>query len=238
MTRTPLLCVPPAGAGASFFRLWEGHGGPLEPHALHLPGRERRFAEHPLGDLNAIVDDVLPEAIELVGEAPDVVVFGHSFGAIIAYELARRLAVSAVWPGEPRLAVSGSAAPGIHLHAPIAELPDEAFVRAVREVADYTHPAMDDPELLELILPALRADMRVHENYRPRPGALLKLPVLSVRGTDDALISAEAAAGWARVTTGSFATAELPGGHMYLIDNPEALLRALAILVADAEGAK
>ncbi len=238
MNLTPLLCIPPAGAGASFFRTWKGHEGPLEPCGLHLAGRERRFAEDPLNDMNAIVDDVLPEALELAGDAAEVVVFGHSFGATVAYELTRRFAAAPGRSAGLRLVVSGSAAPGAQLYAPIADLPDDAFVPAIRSIAGYEHPAMDDPDLLELILPALRADMSVHETYRPRPGQPLDIPVLSLRGASDALVSAEAAAAWAEITTGPFGAAELPGGHMYLVDDPETLLRTMVALVVDAEGAE
>jgi surfactin synthase thioesterase subunit len=86
---------------------------------------------------------------------------------------------------------------------------------------------MDDPEMRELILPTLRADVELHENYVPSTDEPLGVPITSVRGSDDELVTSDEAAAWAKVTSRDFALVELPGGHMYLTESAAALLRLI-----------
>lgn len=223
----PVLCFPPAGAGPSFFQAWPGAAPALRFTAVELPGKERRFAEPPattMADLlDAITEDVLREA----GTAGRVGVFGHSFGARVAYEVARLLARER--PGvELTLFASGAERPGVERPAPIAGLPDDEFVVAVAGLAGYRHPALDDPDLRELLLPALRGDIAVDETHRPEQRERVAFPIVSIRGAGDELVSAAAAERWAEVTSAGCATREIPGGHMYLVDQWRDLVALLA----------
>jgi surfactin synthase thioesterase subunit len=219
----PLLCLPFAGAGASFFRPWRKLTRGAEVIAVQLPGREERLAEEPYRSVAEAVDDLEPEANQIAREGAGLVVFGHSLGAVLAYELVRRIS------GEPgvRLVVSGSPGPRIRREPRATGLPDEEFLARVRQFAGYDHAALDDPDMRTMLLPILRADVAMHEDYAGPPGPPLTVPVTVLRGRDDALVSAEQAAGWRETTTGRFRSMELPGGHMYLIDEPERLLAVL-----------
>ncbi|MGX9230208.1 thioesterase II family protein [Streptomyces albus] len=104
---------------------------------------------------------------------------------------------------------------------------DEEFLRQVREFAGYSHPALEHPELREMLLPPLRADVEMHENYRSPSEKPLAVPLVSVRGEDDELVSRQQAAEWEAATTGGCRQVELPGGHMYLVDDPAGLMRLL-----------
>jgi surfactin synthase thioesterase subunit len=221
-----VMCLPPAGAGPSFFHHWRAAAAVLELVPLDLPAREKRLLDEPIDSVPALVEDLLPQAF---AAAPDVVL-GHSFGAVVAFELSRRLTAAG---RAVQLVVSGAAAPDRLAVREISHLPDAAFVEAVRDVTGYRHDAMNDPELLDLILPPLRADMRAFESYRPDPGRL-DAPILALRGADDDLVSAVSLAGWSPWTTRGLSVRECPGGHMYLVDQYEALLTHVRSATADA----
>jgi surfactin synthase thioesterase subunit len=232
----PVLCFPPAGAGPSFFQAWPEAAPALRFAAVDLPGKERRFAEPPATTmaelLDAITDDVLREA----GAAGRVGVFGHSFGARVAYEVARLIARERP-DTDLTVFVSGAARPGVRRSAPIAGLPDDEFVAAVAELAGYRHPALADPDLRELLLPALRGDIAVDETYRPGHAEPAAFPIVSVRGAGDELVSAAAAARWAEVTAAGWRSEELPGGHMYLVEQWQPLVALMESALA-GEGAR
>jgi surfactin synthase thioesterase subunit len=107
---------------------------------------------------------------------------------------------------------------------PVTGLPDEEFIAGVRRIAGYQHPALDDPELRELLLPVLRADVAAHESYSPAWAAPLACRLTAIRGTQDALVSRDSCAGWRAATSGQFRMEEIPGRHMYLSDSHRELV--------------
>lgn len=227
MSSTTLLCFPPAGAGAGFFRPWIGHHAGLRVVPVEMPGREKRYAEPECTDMDSLLAVIVPELLRTVAEAGRVAVFGHSFGAILAYEAAR--AMTRQRPGlDLTLVPSGSTRPGVARTDRITGLPDDAFVAGVQRISGYHHPALDEPELRELLLPPLRTDVAMHEGHVFDPSELLDVPVLAVRGSRDDVVSAEEAGAWSEITTGGFRLAEIDGGHMYLVDHWTELLRTIA----------
>jgi surfactin synthase thioesterase subunit len=165
------------------------------------------------------LSDVLAES--------EVAIFGHSLGAVLAFELARRLEKSAELSVR-HLFVSGSPGPWSRREDRASGMSDTAFLARVREFAGYDHPALVDEELRELILPTLRADVEMHETYRAVDGARVSAPVTALLGVDDSLVSTEEAGDWARATTSAFHLSHLPGGHMYLTEQPAAVLQLIA----------
>ncbi|MFJ7048687.1 thioesterase II family protein [Streptomyces sp. NPDC101112] len=229
---TQLVCLPYAGAGASFYRPWRALAADtLEIVPLQLPGRERLIDEEPYRDVHRAVDGLLAELTErLDGNGTRVALFGHSLGAVLAYELAHRLAA------EPQvhlahLFVSGSPEPARGREQHATGLSDEEFLARVAEFAGYHHPALDDPEMREMILPALRADVEMHESYTPSTDLPLDAPLTVIRGEDDDLVSYDDAESWSKVAARDFEHLEVPGGHMYLTDTAPALIRLIASTV-------
>jgi surfactin synthase thioesterase subunit len=228
-----LLCLPFAGAGASFFRPWSRLGVEgVEVVPVQLPGRERRIAEPLYQDVHEAADGLLPEVLaDLPDPAEPVALFGHSLGAVLAYELAHRL----VDAGRPvhRLFVSGSPGPGAERTERASDLDEESFVAQVEKFAGYRHPAFDDPEMRALLLPTLYADVRMHESYRPRAAKPLPVPITAIRAADDGLVSAAESAHWREATSAEFVAVEVPsGGHMYLTADGRVVLDIVAASLA------
>lgn len=224
--RFALVCVPFAGSGASFYRPWrklESDRCRVVP--LQLPGREERFGEDPFTDVTEAARALAPELIQQAEEDP-VALYGHSLGAVLAFELARELdrlggiEVLHLFP-------SGSPGPWTRRSRKATGLDDEAFLARVSEFADYQHEAFEDPDLRDLLLPLLRADVAMHESYIPSDAPELRIPVTALRGAADALVSADEVAQWEQATKGPFSTAELPGGHMYLAEEPRLTLETI-----------
>ncbi|MGV9315004.1 thioesterase II family protein [Streptomyces sp. NPDC003691] len=220
---TALVCVPFAGAGPSFFHPWRAlAAGRWRLVTVELPGRERRILEPPYRNaVEAAAKSADAVAAEL-GEGTRTVLFGHSLGAVLAYELVHLLTGRGI-PVE-RLVVSGSPGPWTQRERRATGLPDEEFLARVEEFAGFRHEALDHPEMRELILPVLQADCEMHENYVPSTGEPVSVPICSVRGGSDGLVSAERAQEWRTATRGEFRYAELPGDHMYLVDRGREVL--------------
>ncbi len=227
MVEIPVLCLPFAGAGASAFRrAQEFASETVRICPLQLPGREERFDEPPVTDAGQAVADLLPVALDLVSGSPAVAVFGHSLGAVLAFELAHQLR-QLPRPEVVRVFVSGSPGPWTRREPRATGLSDEDFLRQVRGFAGYSHPALEHPELREMLLPTLRADVELHENYLAPPGRLLDVPITSIRGSSDELVSAGQAAEWSAATSAGCQLREVPGNHMYLVDSPAELVRLM-----------
>ncbi|UYQ60912.1 thioesterase II family protein [Streptomyces peucetius] len=226
MSKLSLVCVPFAGAGASYYRSWRSHAAPdIELVPVQLPGRERLIEQEPVRSIREAVATVLPRLLSSV-EGTRVALFGHSSGGVLALALAQELAtrtdVEVV-----RLFVSGAPGPGLRRARHATGLPDEAFIERVEEFAGYRHPALDNPEMRELILPALRADVEMYEGFLHDPAVELPVPITSLRGQDDDNVTLAEAQDWRNVTSCGFEFVEMEGGHMYLNQSASEVLRVV-----------
>lgn len=211
--RSTLVCFPFAGAGPLFFRPWSQFAGPdLDIFAPPLPGRERLIDRMPPRSIQEAAEAVLPAVMERAGTG-QIVLFGHCFGATLAYEVARRL------DGIPvlHLFASGAVGPWTFRHPRATGLSDEQFIELVEELAGYRHPALAHPEMRSIIMPALRADLEITENYRPTSMDRLDVPITAIRGKDDHFVGKAEAGDWARVTNSGFDSVEVNGDHMYIV---------------------
>lgn len=224
--RPILVCVPFGGASEWFFLQWKrAIADRMDLMTVSLPGRDRRIDDPPLRDMAAAVTEALPQVLDRVGDGRTIVLFGHSMGAVLAYELAVRL----VAHGGVRLrglVVSGSADPGTTRPVRLTGLDDDAFLDGLARLTGHREAAMEDSELRELVLPTLRADVEMHENYRPSARVRLPVPIVAMRGDGDELVPAEQARRWAERTDRDFQLDTVPGGHMFVLDHPEPVLRA------------
>ena len=228
MEKIQLICLPFAGAGASFFNEWKGIDDSLDIRAMQLPGREKRFLDPPHVDARIAVDEFIATLVKQDDIRVPSVIFGHSLGAVLAFELARRWEVVA-----PEtlfgVIVSGSPAPSTPRESRASVIADDdAFVAKVTEFSGYSHEAMTDPMMRELLLPTLRADVVLHENYKASPHEALSTPILALRGAADELVSRTQVEAWEAASSALVRYDELPGGHMYFIDATRPLIDRIA----------
>ncbi|MEV5598637.1 cytochrome P450 [Streptomyces sp. NPDC052496] len=216
-----LLCFPHAGGAATFFHGWQDRVPPgTEVGAICYPGRQNRIAEPPLTSMTELADRI-HAALRGLLDRP-LALFGHSMGAIVAYEVAVRLAErDGVTPAA--LLVSGHAAPYLcAAGAPPETAADDREIAALAAAAD---PALrHSPELLDLVMPVLRADHALLRAYRPARTPRLAAPVVAYRGADDPRATEDDMWSWQAMTRSAFRYRTLPGDHFYLTEEEAGLV--------------
>ena len=177
-TDTPLptlFCLPFAGGGASEYRLWPRMlDGVAEVRALQLPGRENLCTTPPLSSMDALMDILLPQVRACTGP---FALFGHSLGALISYEIARRLQAAGD-PAPKMLIASGRKAPSNRRHSALHKLSDADLKLKLLSFGGTPEKVMNHDGLMQMILPILRADLCVAETYAPPEMPALSCPCL------------------------------------------------------------
>lgn len=225
--RRRLFCLPYAGGAASIYRDWPSLAPPgVGVCAIQLPARERRLREAPLASMSAVLEGLTP-ALRPWLDLP-FALFGHSIGALIAFELTRRLRRDK-GPQPDWLFVSACTAPQLARpsHQPLHDLPRDELVAELRRLQGTPEAVLDHPELLDLLLPALRADFAVWETYRYTDEPPLACPLTAVGGRDDPEVSEEGVRAWAQQTTGPFDAHLFPGDHFFLRPAQDQLLEVV-----------
>lgn len=215
--RSRLICFPHAGGAAGCYRSWSLDAPwDVEVCAMQYPGRGDRFEEPAATDMESLLDDLVPALTRgwTDDDLASAVFFGHSMGAAVAYETARRLAVTGRAPAA--LIVSGQPAPARNRGGALNAATDAELLADLRRLGGTSGDVMDNKALLEALLPAIRSDYRLIETYRPLPGGMLHIPVTVLYAEDDPEVTAEEAAAWAGVTTGPRSLEAFTGGHFYL----------------------
>jgi surfactin synthase thioesterase subunit len=227
--RIRLFCLPYAGGSASVFREWQqelpvGTG----VYAIQLPGRENRIAETPIRDMTTIVE-AMANAIIPHLQLP-FMLFGHSLGARIAFELVRHLRRN--WGIRPaRLIVAGSRAPQMPEPRPLHHLPEVEFLKELRRFSGTPEAIFQSKELMALLLPMLRADFAVDETYIYREEAPLDCPISAFCGTRDEEAKREDMQAWADYTRSEFTLEMIEGEHFFLKTQRAMLLQAVSRLM-------
>ncbi|MGK4582315.1 thioesterase II family protein [Kitasatospora sp. HPMI-4] len=229
--RIRLVCFPHAGGAASSFRSWTGLLPPsVELVAVQYPGRQDRFGEEPAADMATMVGEISRALIPLLDRP--TAFFGHSMGATVAFETARRLP-SPVRPALVRLFTSARRAPADCRPLPPEFQGEEGVLAYVRRLGGAGAAMLDDEELRELALPALRGDFALTGGYRYSPGAPLLCPITSLVGDQDDSNTTADAWRWAAYSTAGHEVQVLPGGHFYT----ETATAELIALLVDRLGA-
>lgn len=218
-----LFCLPYAGGAASIYEPWrDAFGADVEVCAIEPPGRQTRLRESAYTRLEPLVD-ALATAITDELDVP-YALFGHSMGSLLAFELARELRRRGVV--EPcALFVAGGAAPRLpSLRPPVHDAADAQVFARLRELGGLPAEVHEEPELMRLFLPTIRADFALFETYEYRPEPPLDCPVVAFTGSHDREITPARLAPWSEETTGRFDYHVLPGGHFFLRTSQTALL--------------
>ncbi|MDQ3805156.1 MAG: thioesterase II family protein [Acidobacteriota bacterium] len=214
--RLRLFCFPYAGGGALTYRSWpEALPADVEVCPVQLPGHESRLHEPAFNQLGPLVDALVPELLPLLDRP--FAFFGHSMGAMIGFETARRLRAKKV-VGPRHLFVSGRRAP----HLPpkgerrTYDLPEAEFIEELGRLNGTPREVLEHPELLELVLPILRADFSICQTYAYAPSEPLNIPITALGGADDHDVGRASLEEWREQTSDIFKLHMLPGDHFFI----------------------
>jgi medium-chain acyl-[acyl-carrier-protein] hydrolase len=219
-TKTPSLrvfCIPYAGGSADIYRAWQRwFPEQIDICLVHLPGRGTRVREEPFTQLTPLVKSI---AAHIGGEIKvPYVLYGHSMGALLSFELAREL-LSRHRNAPAHIFVSGCRAPQWpKTGPPTFNLPHDKFIGELKRLNGTPKMVLDDPELMEVFLEILRADFEVVDTYKYCTGERFSCPITVYGGLQDERISVESCHAWQEQTSASCKVQMFEGDHFFIRD--------------------
>jgi pyochelin biosynthesis protein PchC len=217
-----LVCFPHAGGAANYyFPLSRALAPEIEVLAIQYPGRQDRLVEKPAVSITELADGAYAalrdrRTLGGSGSGQPVALFGHSMGAVIAFEVARRMQQDGLTP-PTRLFVSGRCGPTIRRDRPFVHTLDQpGLIAELRRIGGTDEKILDNPDLQELFLPTIRSDYQAIETYQYVPGPPLNCPITALTGDNDPVVTPEEAAAWEQHGTGRFDLRVYTGAHFYL----------------------
>ncbi|HTJ69392.1 MAG TPA: alpha/beta fold hydrolase [Actinospica sp.] len=227
-----LLCLPHAGAGAGSYRAWGAGLAPrIGAYPVQPPGREKRRNEAPIRDVTEYVRELAPEITARL-QGP-YAVFGHSTGALCAFELVRELRRLG-WAMPERLFVAGRRAP--HLPMPrhrLEDLPIEEFAEYLGALGGTPPELLADHLLLKQRQPLMGADFQVNEDYPYRVEEPLPVPITVFAATEDEWGDPDLMKGWVEHTSVDFEMCTLAGGHFAIFEQSDTVHGVITASLAD-----
>ena len=192
---------------------------------VQYPGRGSRIAEASFTNCTALVDALMPYLLPFVNKP--FAFFGHSMGAIIAFEVARRLQQRGLKPA--RLFVSGRRAPQIPTSdRKTYDLPDAEFTEELRRLNGTPAQVLEHPELMQLMLQVIRADFTLVQTYEYEPGPPLNCPFSVFGGVQDVEVTSHHLEAWCELTTGGCSVRMFDGDHFFIQTATGAVLKSIA----------
>jgi len=214
--RVRLFLFAHAGGGASTYRDWSRLASRgVDVLMVQLPGREQRIFDPPYRSMSALVEAVTTE-IAALADCP-VAFFGHSLGALVAFEVARAMSPR-LQAAVEHLFVSAVAAPHRRSRAPNRLVSNRMLLSEVARLGGTPAAVLDNQEMHGLALAALRADLAVFRSYRYRSAPPLSIPITALGGRHDPQVTVADLSAWKHQTRRSFAVELFDGGHFYLQD--------------------
>ncbi len=221
-----LFCFPYAGGGASIYRtLGMALPASIEVIPVQPPGRENRLGEKPFRRIGDLLD-MLEEEIQPLLDRP-FAFFGYSLGASVAFELALRLDQRHRKPPRHLMVAARQAPHQSSRRTPIATLPDPEFIAELRDLEGTPAEALDHPELMELLMPLLRADFEIVETYEARQRPAVSCTLTALGGLKDRDVTREDMEGWRGYGQEPFKLRMFPGGHFFINEDRDAVVAAI-----------
>ena len=226
--QTRLFVFPYAGGGPAAFGQWPGAlPSMVETWIAHYPGRGSRYNEAPCTRIQLLAQN-LSQAVKPLLDKP-FAFFGHSLGALVAFELTKQLHEQSLARPQILFASACGAPDGHDPQPPIHDLPDSQFIQAVNDINGIPSELMSVPELMNLFLPALRADFEAAENYATRPGEfMLSCPIIALGGIDDPQVDRLHMEKWSSYTTAGYRARYYPGDHFFINTARDAVIASIS----------
>ncbi|MEZ0109007.1 surfactin synthase thioesterase subunit [Catenulispora sp. EB89] len=231
-----LACLGFCGGGSGAFHAWLDVLPPgVELATICYPGREGRHSEEFATDWDALADDTTQAVLAVAAEGP-YVLFGHSMGAWMAFDVTARVEQAGSRPPE-FLLVSSANAPSAGLRSrdmfPAQQETDQQLLEWMRTYGLIPDYALEDPDLVEMAVELMRADIKVRDTFHYTAGTRIRTPLHVLTGSEDTTIEADAGKRWEALARGAFRHDVLPGGHFYTPEIWRRLPAFVATLAAD-----
>ncbi|WP_177205578.1 thioesterase II family protein [Acetitomaculum ruminis] len=219
-----IFCFPYAGGGSLVFREWKNRfGEEFSIYGAHYPGHEDRIMEKPLWDIEELVDKIHYEMKNRDFDKKPFILFGHSLGSRVAYELSLRFEEeNNKWL--KGLIVSAGRSPDKKEKNPIYDLPEREFFEKLSRYNKTPREIFENKDLWELFEPVLRADFTMAETYEDKKYRKIHVPILALKGTLDYEMTREDIEGWASYTTNDFYYKEITGEHLFIDTNAKEVI--------------
>lgn len=223
-----LLCFAHIGGSSSVFRRWpEFVTARADIYALQLPGREERRDEPVYTSMSAVVGELLPL---MLNTHKPVILFGHSFGSVLAFSLASRLTERGA--SVSGLVVSAKTAPHLNQRKKRSNLTDKQLLADIRNMGGTPESILGDPHMVKQVMRVMRGDFSILESYDESLHLTsLACPLVAIEAEFDHLISGKGIDAWCEYTRGTFIKRVLAGGHFYINDHPPELFDIINRLI-------
>ncbi|MCP5016351.1 MAG: thioesterase [Ketobacter sp.] len=220
-----LFCFSHAGGHPGTYLPWQARLGPsVEVRPVQLPGRAQRFHEPSRREFRPLCDE-LAKMVQRYEDLP-VALFGHSLGALLAFEVARSLSLRSQRPRH--LFVSGCSAPGHRMPVrPLHELDDSELCQELASFQGTSPAVLADRELMQLLLPVVRDDYALLHDYNYAPATPLQVPLTVLSGREDSIVPANLVLPWANETTEGCDVHWFDGGHFFIDSAQSAVIECI-----------
>ncbi|WP_078393735.1 thioesterase II family protein [Shouchella patagoniensis] len=211
-----IICIPYAGGSAAIYKSWEKLAGKdVQLYALQLPGRGGRYEEKPYTQMDNLVIDLFNEIRELFQEDTPYIIFGHSMGALIGYELVRVIRKNGL--NMPKhFIVSAAAAPSTPRNGKTHKLSTQDLQNVLQDYNGTPNEILENLEMLEMFLPSIRADFELVEEYCYTQDCPLNCPITALWGTKDHLVNIREIEKWKYHTDKKFQIKQFEGDHFFI----------------------
>lgn len=228
-----LFCFPYGGGNAMIFRKWQDRLDQyVDVYPVQLPGRGIRIQEPSFRELEPLIEELVEAFQPYIHQS--YFFFGHSMGALIAFELARFLQKH--FRSSPKhLIVSGFRAPHLpNPKPPIHHLPDQAFSKEIAKMNGTPKEILENAEYLEFFLPSLRADFQLCETYQYQKGGALHSPITAFGGTEDPDVDEAMLEAWKIHTHCQFRLIQFPGDHFFIHHEEQAIVQKVIEIIKES----
>ena len=224
-----LLCFPFAGASSVIYNKWQiGFSDNVSVRPIELPGRGSRFSEALFTNISELAHLVVSE--HLSDFLKPCALFGHSFGALLAFAVVQLLIERGIYP--LHLFISASRAPHATPRNLLHSLPRRELLARLSSLNGFPSEVLSERDLIDLVLPRIRADLEAAETYCVQK-AQVAVPITAFGGTEDAFVSESELAAWASCTSEAFSVKMLPGDHFFLQSRLDELSVSIEDVLAD-----
>lgn len=216
-----LFCFPYAGSGASIFYSWANYLNPkINIYGFQAPGKEDRISEDLIIDLNTLIQNAVKELKQIINKP--FVLFGHSMGSVLAFEIAKTLELENITP--ELVILSGRPPPRFGLRMnPISHLGDKELIAELHKLEGTDTRILENDELMELLLPIIRADFRISEAYKSSASLKINSPMIAIGSEEDPWLNKAEFKEWKDYSNSTTKIQFFPGGHFYLREHLDLL---------------